>query len=112
MVTLEDILEEIVGEFTTDPGDDPHAIRKDGDAWIVQGTVNVRELNRQLGWELPTDGAKTLNGLVQEQLETIPDAGTEFTLDTYAIEVLAANDNMVLEARLRRAATAAEGTVR
>ncbi|MEO0347474.1 MAG: HlyC/CorC family transporter [Pseudomonadota bacterium] len=100
MVTLEDILEEIVGEFTTDPGDDPHAVRQDGDTWVVQGSVNVRELNRQLGWELPTDGAKTLNGLVQEQLETIPAAGTAFTLDHYSIEVIDANDNMVVEARL------------
>ncbi|MEM6809586.1 MAG: HlyC/CorC family transporter [Pseudomonadota bacterium] len=100
MVTLEDILEEIVGEFTTDPGDDPHAVRRDGDTWVVQGSVNVRELNRQLGWELPTDGAKTLNGLVQEQLETIPAAGTAFTLDQYSIEVIDANDNMVVEARL------------
>ncbi|MEM7452468.1 MAG: HlyC/CorC family transporter [Pseudomonadota bacterium] len=100
MVTLEDILEEIVGEFTTDPGDDPHAVRQDGDTWVVQGSVNVRELNRQLGWELPTDGAKTLNGLVQEQLETIPAAGTAFTLDQYSIEVIDANDNMVVEARL------------
>ncbi|MEN0044259.1 MAG: HlyC/CorC family transporter [Pseudomonadota bacterium] len=100
MVTLEDILEEIVGEFTTDPGDDPHAVRQDGDTWVVQGSVNVRELNRQLGWELPTDGAKTLNGLVQEQLETIPAAGTSFTLDRYSIEVIDANDNMVVEARL------------
>ncbi|MEO0615802.1 MAG: HlyC/CorC family transporter [Pseudomonadota bacterium] len=100
MVTLEDILEEIVGEFTTDPGDDPHAVRQEGDAWVVQGSVNVRELNRQLGWELPTDGAKTLNGLVQEQLETIPAAGTAFTLDRYSIEVIDANDNMVVEARL------------
>ena len=100
MVTLEDILEEIVGEFTTDPGDDPHAVRQDGDTWVVQGSVNVRELNRQLGWELPTDGAKTHNGLVQEQLETIPAAGTSFTLDRYSIEVIDANDNMVVEARL------------
>ena len=103
MVTLEDILEEIVGEFTTDPGDDPHAVRKDGDTWVVQGSVNVRELNRQLGWELPTDGAKTLNGLVQEQLETIPAAGTAFTLDRYSIEVIDANDNMVVKARLSQA---------
>ena len=72
----------------------------------MQGSVNVRDLNRQLGWELPTEGAKTLNGLVQEQLETIPEAGTEFKLDDYSIEVLAAQDNRVLEARLRLAAAA------
>lgn len=106
MVTLEDILEEIVGEFTTDPGDDPRAVRQEGDAWVVQGSVNVRELNRQLGWELPTDGAKTLNGLVQEQLETIPAAGTAFTLDQYSIEVIDANDNKVVEARLSQGESA------
>ncbi len=101
MVTLEDILEEIVGEFTTDPADNPEAVRADGDdSYLVQGSVNLRDLNRQLGWNLPTDGAKTLNGLVQEQLETIPDAGTEVTLDSYNIEVVSSNENMVLEARL------------
>ena len=101
MVTLEDILEEIVGEFTTDPGSNPEAIRPDGDdAWVVHGATNVRELNRCVGWELPTEGARTLNGLVQEQLETIPDPGTVFAIGEYRVEVLHCNDNMVLEARL------------
>ncbi|MEM7612899.1 MAG: HlyC/CorC family transporter [Pseudomonadota bacterium] len=102
MVTLEDILEEIVGEFTTDPGDNPEAVRKsDNGSYIVHGSVNVRELNRQVNWSLPTDGAKTLNGLVQEQLETIPPAGTHLEIDDYAIEVLSSNDNMIVEAKLQ-----------
>lgn len=103
MVTLEDILEEIVGEFTTDPGDNPEAVKEVADdVYLVDGSVHVRELNRQLNWSLPTDGAKTINGLVQEQLETIPVTGTALSVDDYMIEVTNSNDNMVLEARLHK----------
>ena len=101
MVTLEDILEEIVGEFTTDPADNPEAIRADGElAFIAEGGVNVRELNRQIGWSLPIDGPKTINGLVLEQLETIPEPGTRMQLGNYEIEILATDENMVREVRL------------
>ncbi|MEL6869908.1 MAG: HlyC/CorC family transporter [Pseudomonadota bacterium] len=106
MVTLEDILEEIVGEFTTDPTDANGALRTDGeDAFIAPGAMSIRELNRQIGWELPTEIARTLNGLVQETLETIPDAGTTFRVGSYEIEILSSNDNRVQEARLRQTDT-------
>ncbi|MEN7343500.1 MAG: HlyC/CorC family transporter [Pseudomonadota bacterium] len=104
MVTLEDILEEIVGEFTTDPGNDPEAVREIADdMYLVNGSVHIRDLNKQLNWDLPTDGAKTVNGLVQEQLETIPDAGTALTVGDCHIEIVERNDNMVLEARMHLA---------
>jgi len=65
IVTLEDILEEIVGEFTTDPADQIEDVVREGhDSFLVNGTANIRELNRAQGWELPTDGPKTLNGLI------------------------------------------------
>jgi len=77
MVTLEDILQEIVGEFRTVPSDQHPDLQPDGaGGWIIDGGVNVRELNRLLGWQLPTDGPKTLNGLILETLETIPAPGT------------------------------------
>ena len=74
LVTLEDILEEIVGEFTTDPADDDaDVVRERDDCYLIDGSTNIRELNRVMNWQLPTNGAKTLNGLVLEILETIPE---------------------------------------
>ena len=90
LVTLEDILEEIVGEFTTDPATvthkDVHAERPG--VFIVNASATIRALNRALGWQLPTDGPKTVNGLLLEQLETIPDPGTTLRVGDYQFEVL------------------------
>ena len=103
MVTLEDILEEIVGEFTTDPADDDDdVIRENDDAWLVNGAANVRELNRIMDWELPTDGPKTLNGLIVEYLEMIPASGTCLTINDYPIEIIDSNDNRVQLVRIHR----------
>jgi Mg2+/Co2+ transporter CorB len=101
LVTLEDILEEIVGEFTTDPADDEEDVVRDGaDSWIVNGTANIRELNRSQGWSLPTDGPKTLNGLIVELLETIPKPTTRLKVNGYPIEILATDDNRVRTVRV------------
>jgi len=110
MVTLEDILEEIVGEFTTDPADaDPDIVRERDDCYRVDGSANIREINRAMNWNLPTDGPKTLNGLVLEQLERIPKVGTCFKVAGYPIEIVEANDNRVQKARIfsRRGGAAA-----
>ena len=74
-VTLEDILEEIVGEFTTDPATvtHKHVHRESAGVFIINASATVRAVNRSLGWQLPTDGPKTLNGLLVEQLETLPE---------------------------------------
>ncbi len=102
MVTLEDILQEIVGEFTADPVAGHPDFRPDGTSgWIVDGGANVRELNRLLNWQLPTDGPKTLNGLILETLETIPEPGTALELNHYPIEILETRENMVKSARIR-----------
>ncbi len=96
LVTLEDILEEIVGEFTTDPANlskDIHP-QEDG-SYLVDGSINVREMNRMLKWQLPTDGPKTLNGLVLEYMETIPEPGTSLLLDGYPAEIIQIKDNAV-----------------
>ncbi len=101
IVTLEDILEEIVGEFTTDPGDDVEdAVRDGADTWLVNGAANIRELNREQNWSLPTDGPKTLNGLIVEMLETIPEPTTCLKISGYPIEILAADDNRVRTVRI------------
>lgn len=102
LVTLEDILEEIVGEFTSDPGSVHRDIRRESDgSFVVNGSVNVRVLNRTLGWTLPTDGPRTLNGLILEYLETIPQSGTSLRLGDLAIEIVQTAENSVKTARVR-----------
>lgn len=101
LVTLEDILEEIVGKFTTDPADEDDDVVQDGiDTFLVDATANIRELNRSQDWLLPTSGPKTLNGLIVEQLETIPATGTCLTVDGYPIEIILADDNRIRTVRV------------
>ena len=101
LVTLEDILEEIVGEFTTDPSATLKDIYPQNDgSYLVDGGVNVRELNRVLNWQLPTAGPKTLNGLILEYLETIPEPGTSLLLAGYPVEIVQTTGNAVKTVRL------------
>ncbi len=101
IVTLEDILEEIVGEFTTDPGDEvEHVVRDSTDTWLVDGTANIRELNRTQHWMLPTDGPKTINGLIIEHLETIPEPTTCLEINGYPIEIVASDENRIRTVRI------------
>jgi Mg2+/Co2+ transporter CorB len=101
IVTLEDILEEIVGEFTTDPGDNDDDVIKDGaNTWLVDGTANIRELNRSQDWELPTDGPKTINGLILEMLETIPDPRTCLKINGYPFEIIESDDTRIRTVRV------------
>jgi Mg2+/Co2+ transporter CorB len=103
LVTLEDLLEEIVGEFTTDPATVSHKdvhIERPG-VFIVNASVTIRALNRALGWQLPTDGPKTVNGLLLEHLETIPDSGTMVRVGHYEFEVLQIGDNAIRTVRVR-----------
>jgi len=103
IVTLEDILEEIVGEFTTDPSDQiEDVVRESPDSYLVSGTANIRELNRAQGWKLPTDGPKTLNGLIVEFLETIPEPSTCVKINGYPLEIVASDDNRIRTVRIGR----------
>lgn len=100
LVTLEDILEEIVGEFTTDLqtfAQDIHP-QEDG-SYIIDGTASIRDINKQLHWELPADGPKTLNGLILKHLEVIPESGTSFRIGEYAMEIIQASGNAVKTVR-------------
>lgn len=102
LITLEDILEEIVGEFTTDPATRLKNVRQQPDgSFLVDGTASVRSLNRAMGWTLPTDGPKTINGVVLEHLETIPQAGVSMKLAGYAIEITATQANVVKTVTIR-----------
>jgi Mg2+/Co2+ transporter CorB len=103
LVTIDDILEEIVGEFTTDPATmmhkDVHA-ELDG-SFVANASATIRALNRSMRWNLPTDGPKTLNGLIVEFLETIPEPGTTLKLADYMLEVLQTGDNAIKTVRIR-----------
>lgn len=102
IVTLEDILEEIVGEFTTDPANEDQDIVRDGEnCFLVSGGANIRELNRVMNWKLPTTGPKTLNGLILEYLETIPEPGVALQIEGYPIEIVETKENRVKSARIR-----------
>ncbi|MDJ0916217.1 MAG: HlyC/CorC family transporter [Woeseiaceae bacterium] len=104
VVTLEDILEEIVGEFTTDPADeDVDVVREPSGSFLVNASANVRELNRAHFWELPTDGPKTLNGLIVERLEDIPEPSTCLKISGYPIEIMSVEDNRIETIRIRPA---------
>jgi Mg2+/Co2+ transporter CorB len=94
LITLEDILEEIVGEFTTNLNASYHPIQKQKDAsYIVDGSMSIRELNRCLNWELPTTGPKTLSGLIVEYLETIPETAVGLKIAGHPMEVLEIEEN-------------------
>ena len=102
LVTLEDILEEIVGEFTSNLAEAIEDIypQKDG-SYIINGTANVREINKSLGWELPTEGPKTLNGLLLEYLESFPDGNAGIRIGDYSMEILDLQDNVIQAVRAR-----------
>lgn len=101
LVTLEDILEEIVGEFTTDLLPANHDIHPQPDGThVIDASVALRDINRQLEWELPENGPKTLNGLITERLENIPDNSVGLSIGAYRMEILQTKDNMIKSVRI------------
>lgn len=102
LVTLEDILEEVVGEFTTaSPVNNSNIMQQDDGSYLIAGNTHIREINRTLDVELPTDGPKTFNGLILEHLESIPTPGTSLLIADHPIEVTKTQNNGVQSARLR-----------
>ncbi|GMG87519.1 HlyC/CorC family transporter [Biformimicrobium ophioploci] len=104
IVTLEDVLEEIVGDFTTAGEDDSsEEITEQEAGWhLIEGGTSIREINRTLNWDLPTDGPKTFNGLAIEHLENIPDANISFYLGRYLVETVQVTDKVIESARVRK----------
>ena len=104
LVTLEDILEEIVGDFTTNKAEDEKtgmAIIKN-DFFEIDGSQTIREINKEAGWNLPTDGPKTLSGLVLEYLENIPDGNVSLIIENYRIETIVLSDKSVAKLQVRQ----------
>ncbi len=101
LVTLEDILEEIIGEFTTDIATRISGARTLNDgSHLVDGSINIRTLNRTMSWQLPVDGPKTLSGLIIEYLEAIPQPGTSLRLSGYTMEVKQVTNNLIRSVRI------------
>lgn len=101
LVALEDILEEIVGKFTTNLSEDTPDIYPQNDGtYVMDGTTSIRDINRTLGWHLPTDGPRTLNGLLMEELENIPDTQVGIRLFGYCAEILQTKDNLIKSVRM------------
>ena len=109
LVTLEDILEEIVGEFKSDTGPVHADVVPDKDpcSYLVNASANIRSLNRMMNWHLPINEAKTLNGLILEYLEEIPQTGTGLQLGDYNVEIMQTSENVVNLVRIRSPEAAA-----
>jgi Mg2+/Co2+ transporter CorB len=101
LITIQDIIREIVGELGTEPTPVDFGITQEADrSVVVDASANVRQLNRMMNWSLPTDGPKTLNGLIVEQLETIPESGTGVTVADYPIEIVDASEQGIRRVRV------------
>ncbi len=101
LVTLEDILEEIIGDFTTQSPLKSSSLHQDENgSWLVDGSNTLRDLNKKLGLNLPLDGPRTLNGLVLEHFEDIPEPGTSFKIGKHALEIVQTQDRIVRSVRI------------
>jgi len=102
LVTLEDILEEIVGDFTTSmlPTASEEINQQQDGSYLIDASITIRDLNKEMKWDFPTDGPKTLNGLILEYLEDIPSENTSLRLAGYPLEVIEVADNMVKTVRI------------
>jgi Mg2+/Co2+ transporter CorB len=103
LITLADLLEEIVGDFTTNLGYDREPeISATDDGWhIIDGGTSIRDINRNLDWDLPTDGPKTLNGLMMEYLENIPRGQISFKIGDYLFETTEVSSTMIESAKVK-----------
>lgn len=102
LITLEDIFREIVGEFTADYIDEDKDIHPQEDgSYLINGSANIREINRSNHWELPTEGPKTINGLILEYLESIPEPNVSLRIEQYVIEIVQTADNVIRTVRIR-----------
>jgi Mg2+/Co2+ transporter CorB len=101
LITTQDILHEIVGELDNEATESNLGVTKESDrSYVVDASANVRQLNRVMNWNLPTNGPKTLNGLIVEQLATIPETGTGVTVADYGIEILDASEHGIKKVRV------------
>ncbi|MAZ69324.1 HlyC/CorC family transporter [Porticoccus sp.] len=111
LVTMEDILEEIVGDFTTNRAEDEQEdiVALDKRMFDIDGSATIRDINKANSWDLPTDGPKTINGLILEHLESIPDGNVSFAIGRYQFETLELSEKMVVKVRVKQRITLHSG---
>lgn len=102
LVTLEDILEEIVGDFTTSqtPTTSEEVTLQPDGSYLVDGSASIRDVNKEMSWQLPTDGPKTLNGLIIEHLEDIPENNISVRIAGYPVEIVEVSENRIKTVRV------------
>jgi Mg2+/Co2+ transporter CorB len=101
LITLEDILEEVIGDFTTQSPSRAGSYRQEADgSWLVDGSSTLRDLNKKLNLNLPLDGPRTLNGLILEHFEDIPEAGTSFRVAEHTLEIVQTQDRIVKSVKI------------
>ncbi|MCW1873905.1 MULTISPECIES: HlyC/CorC family transporter [Erwiniaceae] len=102
LVTIEDILEEIVGDFTTSmsPSLAEEVVPQNDGSVLIEGSANVRELNKAFNWTLPEEGARTVNGMILEELQDIPQPGATIHIGRYAVDILDVQENMIKQVRV------------
>ena len=102
IITLRAILEIIVGEITTESIEKMDIMPQADGTYLIEGNMMIREVNRRLEWELPTEGPKTLSGLILEEVQTIPDTNIGLSIDGYRIETVLIKDNVIKLAKLKK----------
>ena len=114
MITLEDILEEIVGEFTTSttPSIEEEVSEQSDGSVLIDGQANIRDLNKLFGWDLSTEGPRTFNGMILEHLEEIPAEGVVCEIEGLLITILEVSDNMVKQAKVVRKGSSPQEKIR
>ena len=110
MVTIDDVLEEIVGSYTTSQqGEDELIERVNDQLYVIDGSASIRDINKETAWDLPTEVAKTLNGLALEYLEELPEGSVSFLLgDSYRAEAITLGNNVIEKIRVQRLAPLAK----
>ena len=99
---MSDILEEIVGEFTTVPEANEEYTKESDNSYIVSGNANIRDLNKSIKWEIPSNGAKTVNGLIVEHLGDIPKAKTDVNISNYSFKVIESDSNHIHSVKINK----------
>jgi Mg2+/Co2+ transporter CorB len=101
LITLEDILEEMIGDFTTQSPSRLGGFRHEADgSWLVDGSSSLRELNKKLQLDFPLDGPRTLNGLIIEHFEDIPESNTSFKVGNHVLEIVQTQDRIVKSVKI------------
>jgi len=102
MITRKAILEEIVGKLTSDTKENLNILPQQNEEFIINGNTNIREVNKKLGWDLPTDGPKTISGLILETAQSIPENNVGIKILNYNFETILIKDNVVKMAKAKK----------